>query len=891
MSKTIITTKDLIAYLKIPEFTEKERQEVIVRKLTREGEFAKGYITLFNFERVYKEVSLSHIVYVDASNRAYFRHRFSDENIFYKPITYKGTDAVYQESDFLEPLTELRIPEEIFNEGYDFYINQDDKIVASIQVVGLNSTRNYLAFNPRNFEYLKSYPVLDHAYTSVYGATTKDKIKITSYNTKEFIHRFPILTIDSTTAYKFRLSYYYKKDSNQVISIPPNEDDDQYIGLSIYFKNLATVLDFLNKTIFGYFNEYNDYRSSWRARFLDSIMRGIIKDLNSRGDKDKEATIVYHLSPPLYYSFKTSELWILLQKLAKGYVRNTLGINEEDLILKILRITYHRTVHKRVETTINGRKVLEEQDIGGVLENTKFISNILHTKVEGELLLYRLIKGLDGAQFRTYVNFIWKIWKSSAYANIDVEANKLTPITEKSSVLLDYRSDKELGFHVDNATITWEKSKPAINIAVKIKTGTEEPKTFDVGDEGKPRLVTTSGDVYEKQEYTYHPFAPIVLINSNNPKFILKDEETQDTLFTKLPAFLLYANKEAAFWENVLKGVEYAVDIFTTISGVGNLLKAGRLLKVLKRGKSLLLKTPNAKQVTKAITGVKAIAGTVEITSGTVNTLLKLTGAEDTELGRTIAKYLFYLEMAALAGEISVALRGKLQQSARKILEKEKTLRKIAKNTDEVKQVDQLIEELNHVGGNLGGGSIVATKDPKKVQKFIKGLERLQKLKVDNPFEYIEEALPYFNHRVVGDSVEQVGKFNCGDTSEFVVHFLKTGEVKLADPSPMLSIDAVAAKFNSGGFFRETLLKMRDSIKDGRIVVIRGVKKVITYKGTSETSTVGHYFVGMKVKGELHLFDGQTGESVILGPTNEAQVFLQSKFDRDQGWFEFFKVE
>ena len=53
--------------------------------------------------------------------------------------------------------------------------------------------------------------------------------------------------------------------------------------------------------------------------------------------------------------------------------------------------------------------------------------------------------------------------------------------------------------------------------------------------------------------------------------------------------------------------------------------------------------------------------------------------------------------MIALSGELSLALYSKLQTSARKILAKEKFLRDAAKNTDEAKQVDEVIEELRRV--------------------------------------------------------------------------------------------------------------------------------------------------------------------------------------------------
>lgn len=160
-----------------------------------------------------------------------------------------------------------------------------------------------------------------------------------------------------------------------------------------------------------------------------------------------------------------------------------------------------------------------------------------------------------------------------------------------------------------------------------------------------------------------------MLVNSENPKFILKEDEDSDTSNIKLPAFVLFANNESAFWKNVLKGSEYLIDILTTVSGVGNIIKAGRLYKILKGGKTILFKT---KQVTKVIGVAKAATGVIEVSSGTVNTLLKLTELDDTELGKTISKYLFYLEMVSLAGEVTVFLKDKLNKTAKELVDNPK---------------------------------------------------------------------------------------------------------------------------------------------------------------------------------------------------------------------------
>jgi len=57
--------------------------------------------------------------------------------------------------------------------------------------------------------------------------------------------------------------------------------------------------------------------------------------------------------------------------------------------------------------------------------------------------------------------------------------------------------------------------------------------------------------------------------------------------------------------------------------------------------------------------------------------------------------------MAALSGEVSVALYSKMQASARKIIAKEEAIRATAKNADEAKQIDELFDELRRVADDF----------------------------------------------------------------------------------------------------------------------------------------------------------------------------------------------
>lgn len=193
---------------------------------------------------------------------------------------------------------------------------------------------------------------------------------------------------------------------------------------------------------------------------------------------------------------------------------------------------------------------------------------------------------------------------------------------------------------------------------------------------------------------------------------------------------------------------------------------------------------------------------------------------------------------------------------------------------------EKLVEELEHLGGHVPpGSSIVETTVEAEVKAFIEGEKQFLDAIIKNPFEKMKEAMPYFNHKSVGDAVKQVSTTNCGNTAEVIVEFLRTGKLRLAKSSGYQDLEVVAAKCGGGSFRPSTIPRMKELMTEGDVVVIYGVKEKYRIKGTFEDSTKGHYFVGMKKGGELHLFDGQTGEYVIYDvSSNKARNFLQRNY-------------
>ncbi|WP_407277480.1 hypothetical protein R5O20_05970 [Tenacibaculum maritimum] len=712
----IITINDLINYLKIPDFSEKVNREIITVKITRTALFQKETILLKDFPRTNKELSIPQTLFIDTDNVAYNKHILHG-NTYYKRISYNKDPRVFTDANFQEPLVSVNIPNHLYNEGIRFYINPNHQLIGFIAVAHVDNSKDYINFNPDNFSVFNENT---YHYSNVYGTKTLEKLKIVTASSNASAHRFPILSKQLGDSNPYQLSYYYKKDTHKMLaSFALDENEKPMIALKIGFKTLSGVLSFLKETIFNYYNEVNDFRSKWRHRFLERIGYHITPVANTSNLKNKKA-LIYQIPEALYYVFyNNSSLWAAVQILASGTITNILGTNEEDLLLKLLKIIYHRHTHKYNKVQDVGRKVVDEKEAPTSKRlNDIYLNKLLTIKADNKILLQKLTDDLDGEQFKTYIYFIWSIWKNSSYANINPETNKTIKITGESPVLLDYRSDKTLGIHYNNATINWEANTFRIDLDIRIKTGTKKvPKLVNIAYETpKPQYIdtgqTTEVAIYQTFQYGYHPFSPTVLLNSKNPTFLLKDKDQKEGIrFTKLPAFLLYANNQKAFWENVLTGVEYSVDILTTVSGVGNLIKAGRLVKLLKNGKNLLYKT---KQVTTAIATTKAIAGVIEVSSGTVNALLKLTSIDDTKLGISISKYLFYLEMIALTGEVSVFLKGKLQQSAKEIVE----------NPKFTKSLDELVKKgKKHITNEIENVSRINT----KIEDFFKRIKNKRK--------------------------------------------------------------------------------------------------------------------------------------------------------------------
>ncbi|PRB03073.1 hypothetical protein CQ046_10990 [Chryseobacterium sp. MYb7] len=193
-------------------------------------------------------------------------------------------------------------------------------------------------------------------------------------------------------------------------------------------------------------------------------------------------------------------------------------------------------------------------------------------------------------------------------------------------------------------------------------------------------------------------------------------------------------------------------------------------------------------------------------------------------------------------------------------------------------QGEKLVEELEHLGGHVPPGfSIVETTVEAEVKAFIVGKKQFSNTIIKNPFEKMKEAMPYFNHELVNNVIKQVGYENCANVVEVIIGFLKTGELRVAEPSGFQPFEDIIAKCGGGRFGETTIpsLAKEGILVENEIAIIYGAKK---YYPSGKVD--GHYFVAVKKEKRLHLFDGQTGEYVIFAQTREYGNFIQRNYKK-----------
>lgn len=444
--------------------------------------------------------------------------------------------------------------------------------------------------------------------------------------------------------------------------------------LTFKFNFIGSFLEFLNGIIF---NDNPDFLDNCESRVRQifkkdyiSILEQSFSNVNSSNYRDLLITLKY-VPKSCYKYIPKITLWQVLEfAINNNTINNRIGMDEEDLVLLLL-------------------KAIAEQE-----KPTRFLSELLHKYNNKKVSYFKVLYDkINNGNFVEYATFLNEIWFQSSFKNPE---NKLY-INNKSPFVVNYEAKKEFTFFYSNKNITWTDDN-----LLKF-----EPDT-SWWDEVATVLHPALGEIVKEfteteKSFYYHPFQPIAITNFDK-------QQTGITLTAPLlPAFILKAGEDVAFWDNVTTATEYVIDIVTTFSGVGNIAKFRHLAKVASKANKLKFVSRTGKVLANAKAAARATVGVIEISSGTVNALLKITDQRDEPWAKELSEFLLILEILALGADLSEFLLKRARTSAKKALKYEKEISKQlddivindGKTTRKLTEADKakFLDELNEVAG------------------------------------------------------------------------------------------------------------------------------------------------------------------------------------------------
>lgn len=477
-------------------------------------------------------------------------------------------------------------------------------------------------------------------FISATVSTYKRNVTVSKSPFSDKTYLFPIVTKMSN---RYILKYHIKTDD------PLETLRFQEIwSIRLEFTYLGSCLEFLDQTIMHDY-EALDWETNPRKAFLDSyktIVTNALTAANS-GSIENVLEILFYLPKAFIKEIDKNLLWNFLDRSLEGLVTN-IGQDKEDLVLVLL-------------------EALSEAE----RTPTIFLSELIKLKSGGESRFLLLYKKINGENFKQTIQLLYKFWLKSAFSDID------NPVFKNSDgpLFLPYKSDKFLGFYSSNKNFVFQKDNT-------ILVTSDDYYIDEIIAVANPAVRKVISDVIEdKIEYHYHPFQPVYLTET--------EQEAEIDLPKIVPAFFIKANEDKTFWANVITGIEYTLDILTILSGIGNITKFRYLYRL--------------EQAVGAMGAFRLAAGTIEISSGTVSAMVKLSGTKN-EFALALQKHLVYLELVALSGEISIAIRNRLKSSAEDVLKHTddiEKLRSAAKNADEAREIDEVIEHLRSLSNDF----------------------------------------------------------------------------------------------------------------------------------------------------------------------------------------------
>lgn len=588
------------------------------------------------------------------------------------------------------------------------------------------------------------------------------KVNIIKANKAGKINLIPYLDIDYRH-WNYILKYrYYEKGYR-----PKNHLNNDECSIILKFTSIGSLLSYLNETLFsqGFSIEEgeneNIIRDYFRYQFMVQIIKAVENSLKynpTKKEYEDAMKTLFYLPESVTSVFSDDFLWMLLEMAIKGdSLTNKTNIAEENIFVKLLKVILEK----------EGREVqLMNWFLEVIKDGDKNIPKF-------EFIYDRI----NGANFIEFVKLINQAWKKSRFIYPDTEKNPEFATTD-GLLFLPYSSEKTLGFYFSNVKMSFETHHQKGRL-IKTLYETGKYRTEMIPGLKTDNLVPTQVQIID--QFWYHPFYPIYLKDIEN-------QETDMKLDSIVPAFMLKANRDEQFWSNVITAGEYALDVVTTVSGVGNITKFRYLARVAQlaevvEGASAVTKVARAANILRY---VKGAAGVVELTSGSVNLMLKITGARDTEFGENLSKVLFFLELITLSGELTASMKLGLKKSAKEAVEesdgalrvkhpelfaelyKIAGLKKVYQHVDDFMKTRPKFHDINLVNQLWKQKIINKLLFPTNLRKlYFKYLEEFPGLK--KGFNQAEFKTTIFNK---GQKVEEVVEFSLsGDRSKLTKYF------------------------------------------------------------------------------------------------------------------------
>ncbi|KQK27218.1 hypothetical protein AR438_03155 [Chryseobacterium aquaticum] len=437
----------------------------------------------------------------------------------------------------------------------------------------------------------------------------------------------------------------YKKDDRKFVPFYLNRNnfsDENIPVVTLTFNSLGAFMSYLNDTIFSQTDNFTKgKRSIFLKQYYEIIVLPLIRNLESKSTFSYYDALqaLYYLPESLFNMLPEGFLWTFFEKaIANDSFTNKPYSKEEDIFLKILQVL--------ASTENNAVKLIERLIKKVGTQNSQMLLEFFYERIHGNNFI----------EFGKIVN---NAWRKTRFVDYSSETNTEFASTNGPK-LLPYHSEKLAGFFFSNLSASFEgnpKNKDERFLRFKFDTG-KTRKVPEILPDGTP--VDIDEGIIEY--YYYHPFYPVKIKNADEDN---QNQETAIKLDAIVPAFMLFANSNQQFWNNVIKSGEYALDIGVIALSYGTLSGLA------------------AAEVITTLAVARGIGSTAAITSSLANIILKLSNAEDSALGQAFCEYLFWIEMLSLSGELTIAMRNGLKRSATKLVGKEENLARLEKQLDE----------------------------------------------------------------------------------------------------------------------------------------------------------------------------------------------------------------